>query len=480
MNENAKIYICTHTDFDSPVTNPVYETADARRMFDADVADNGLPGLFYSELMTYHELARHPDMLPPIVGFCGYRKYFSFMDDVPDLADIINEHGCIATTTYKTRGTVEQHYNNRFSFADMDVFKAVVKYEAPWLWPTFKAMLDGHELYACNLFIMRKEDFLILDQLIWHTIDAWLSIVGKDIVRRVTGHKLAYNISGVGIANQVRQGGNLGERLASAYIMHRFPRCKTYDIIFTRKPVIKTIKKMEIKKQDKVVAIVHYNTQELTAAAIRSLEKHTPGTHVIVFDNSDKTPFDPTGIDAEIEILDNTKGQLVNFDEWLEQYPNKRSSGNGHASAKHCKSVQWLFDHRRRHFVVMDSDILIKADISPLWDERYAWVGQESLHRSRYGNLVRVEPALCYINMPMVHEHGVSFLNPAKMYALTGDRKSDAYDTGCWFHEDCKEHGLPTLPVSLDDYAVHMAHGSWKRTAKMVQQFIEDNRALWE
>ena len=171
---------------------------------------------------------------------------------------------------------------------------------------------------------------------------------------------------------------------------------------------------------------------------------------------------------------------LPQVSKWLEQYPNKRSSGNGHASAKHCKSVQWLFDHRRRHFVVMDSDILIKADISPLWDERYAWVGQESLHRSRYGNLMRVEPALCYINMPMVHEHGVSFLNPAKMYALTGDRKSDAYDTGCWFHEDCKAHGLPTLPVSLDDYAVHMAHGSWKRTAKMVQQFIEDNRALWE
>ena len=40
------------------------------------------------------------------------------------------------------------------------------------------------------------------------------------------------------------------------------------------------------------VLIIHYNTPELTAAAIRSLWKHTPGARVTVFDNSDKRAFD--------------------------------------------------------------------------------------------------------------------------------------------------------------------------------------------
>lgn len=44
----------------------------------------------------------------------------------------------------------------------------------------------------------------------------------------------------------------------------------------------------------KTVVIVNYNTQSLTDCAIRSLNKHTPGCRVVVFDNSDRTPFENT------------------------------------------------------------------------------------------------------------------------------------------------------------------------------------------
>lgn len=103
MNENARIYICTHTDFDCPVSNPVYEIADSRQFFSDDKADNGIDALFYSELLTYHHLAKQPDKLPDIVGFCGYRKYFSFLDDVPDLEALVRKHGRIATTPAPTQ-----------------------------------------------------------------------------------------------------------------------------------------------------------------------------------------------------------------------------------------------------------------------------------------------------------------------------------------------------------------------------------------
>ena len=43
----------------------------------------------------------------------------------------------------------------------------------------------------------------------------------------------------------------------------------------------------------KNVAIVHFNTPELTRATILSLWKHTPDCHVTVFDNSDRRPFEP-------------------------------------------------------------------------------------------------------------------------------------------------------------------------------------------
>lgn len=238
MNDNAKIYICTHTDFDCPVSHPVYEVADSRRLFKSDMAENGMDGLFYSELMTYHELAKHPETLPDVVGFCGYRKYYSFMDNVPDLQHLVEEHGCIATTPHEVKHSVYWQYAHCFFYADMDVMLAIVNCRYPWLAPSFNAMLEGRLLYTCNMFIMRRDDFLELMGLIWDALDAYLAVTGKDIRQRIVSHPADYLQkfrAAASVEHQYRIGGNLGERIASAFISCRFPNAKTYDIVFTEK-----------------------------------------------------------------------------------------------------------------------------------------------------------------------------------------------------------------------------------------------------
>ena len=63
----------------------------------------------------------------------------------------------------------------------------------------------------------------------------------------------------------------------------------------------------------KTVAIIHYNTPDLTEAAILSLRKQCKEDYaVVVFDNSDKRPF--TKKMKSVRRIDNTKGQLVDFD----------------------------------------------------------------------------------------------------------------------------------------------------------------------
>lgn len=236
MNENAKIFICTHTDFECPVKNPVYEIADSRKIFDTDRAENGIDGLFYSELMTYRYLAQHPEMLPNIVGFCGYRKYFSFMDNVPDLYDMIERHGCIATTPYKVFRNVYRHYGKCFCFADMDVMKAIVYGRHRWFYNSFNGMLESDHLYTCNMFIMHKTSFILMMNFVWSCLDDYLDIVGWNIRKRIIRNREFYlkqKGRGAQIEHQFRIGGNLGERLVSAYISHFFPNTKTYDIVFT-------------------------------------------------------------------------------------------------------------------------------------------------------------------------------------------------------------------------------------------------------
>ena len=68
-----------------------------------------------------------------------------------------------------------------------------------------------------------------------------------------------------------------------------------------------------MKKQ---VAIVHYNTPEITEAAIWSLRKHGGEDYdVFVFDNSDECPF--TAKMKGVTVFDNTKGQIIDFEKEL-------------------------------------------------------------------------------------------------------------------------------------------------------------------
>lgn len=92
---SAKIYICTHTDFEPVVTNQIYEVLDSR-LLGNDTTKEGLPGSFYSELYNYRYVAEHYE-LPDYIGFCGYRKYFSFFDDISEerIKELVDKHGCI-------------------------------------------------------------------------------------------------------------------------------------------------------------------------------------------------------------------------------------------------------------------------------------------------------------------------------------------------------------------------------------------------
>ena len=234
MNENTTIYICTHTDFECPVKNPVYKIADTRKLFESANSD-GVDELFYSELRIYHHLATKVT-LPEYVGFCQYRKYYEFLDDVPDLEQIVSEHGCIATDLHPLKRTVYDHYAHCFYFGDLDIMKAILYEVAPWLYPTFEKMLKGNTLYIGNMFIMPRENFLQAMDVVWTCLQHYLAVVGKDIRQRILQHSSLYLKSkgrGAQVEHQYRFGGSLGERIMSAYIMHHFPNPKTYKIHYT-------------------------------------------------------------------------------------------------------------------------------------------------------------------------------------------------------------------------------------------------------
>ena len=123
------------------------------------------------------------------------------------------------------------------------------------------------------------------------------------------------------------------------------------------------------------------------------------------------------------------------------------------------------------------ADVLITQDISPLWDETQVFVGQVKPHRSRFGTVERVLPQLCFINVPMMQEHGVTYYNPQKMFAFSHRRPDNAYDTGAWFLEDCRNHALPYREIDINQYCIHLGHASWKK--KDAQAWLDEHKDLW-
>ncbi len=225
------------------------------------------------------------------------------------------------------------------------------------------------------------------------------------------------------------------------------------------------------------ICIVHFNTPLLTECLIKSINKFTPNSKIFLFDNSNKLPF--VYRQDNLVYYDNTKGQLINFDKWLQNYPNKTPrywKANRCASAQHCYTIQKCIELIDDNFILLDSDVLLKRDITELFDENYIFAGELGNAHNSY---LRVFPWLCYINVKKCKELGISYFNDKYMLGLNTTDDCDWYDTGAYFYEQCKNHQFKR--ISDNSYIVHLASASWNSThGKAAQEkFLLENKNLY-
>ena len=249
------------------------------------------------------------------------------------------------------------------------------------------------------------------------------------------------------------------------------------------------------------VAIVHYNTPELTTALIWSIRKHGgQDWQVTIFDNSDARPFALPRCShlGEVSIIDNTKGQIIDFEAELSKHPNRDPGqwavdrGCNFGSAKHMMSVQWLMDNALKDadFLLMDSDILIKKDPSLMFmpDEcavGYIQTWQVACNRGKNDRLC---PFLLYINAPLCRKGGARFFDPDRCWGLNGDENDPCnwYDTGASFLEDIKTkkpacRGKVLNREIYTSFFEHFQKGSWQNNGLDTQKaWLKKYERLWQ
>ena len=152
--ENLDIFICTHKDFEPVVKSDVYKILDSRE-FNANLP---LDDKFYSEL--YHMKYVYDNVnLKKYVGFCQYRKYFPFLDELPDFEKLLSDFDCIITSVMDFDVDLRIQYSTVGNVEDLFIIESIIMNKYPEYYGTAKAYLDGKQLILGNMFIMKSEDF---------------------------------------------------------------------------------------------------------------------------------------------------------------------------------------------------------------------------------------------------------------------------------------------------------------------------------
>lgn len=240
---NLDMFIGTYKTFTPIVKNPVYKIIYGNHnIIENDtlkhikcVSDEPLDDKFYSEIYMLKNLPKDYD-LAKYVGFCHYRKYFDFFDNIPDLDSLFNEYDAVMAdpTVFKTN--IKNQYAKYHNIEDLEIVEDIIKNDFSEYYESLENVLNRDYLYCLNMFIMKKEDFNNYIKFIDSVLQKYIERVGVDIKKRIEDNKEKYlkDFSPNDTVDyQYRIGGYLAERLTNVFAEKHFKNIKTYKVKIT-------------------------------------------------------------------------------------------------------------------------------------------------------------------------------------------------------------------------------------------------------
>lgn len=251
-NKEVKIFVCQHADFEPVVTDKHYEIVDIRK--GGDECD-GVPGPFYSELLHMYRVSKRKK-LPKYIGFVQYRKYFSFFNGLPDIPAIIEKHGMITPTPVDLKMPMHQQWATWGNIEDLDLATQIVNEKYPELAKTWNANLQKKSMHPGSLHIMEVEDWKEMVAVAWDVTNEWLKRIGGDIDKRIEAMPEKYHIGQhqyMDQPNERRVGGNICERIVSAWADWKHPNAAQFPLVVTAVKIAPNFEKVtpQPKKRDK-------------------------------------------------------------------------------------------------------------------------------------------------------------------------------------------------------------------------------------
>lgn len=169
-------------------------------------------------------------------GFCHNRKYFDFLDNIPNIDEIFKEYDIATSNPIIYKSSIKDEYAQYHNIEDLYIIGGIIADKYPNYSNMWHNFINNNIFIPYNMFIMKSNDFKEYMKFILDIVDEYVNIVGTDINERIENNKNKYLKSFY--PNNTRQyqyriGGYLAERLTNLFILTHFKKIKTYSVIIT-------------------------------------------------------------------------------------------------------------------------------------------------------------------------------------------------------------------------------------------------------
>lgn len=237
------IFIGTQKTFEPKVTNDVYKIIVGNHEIENKSNlelinckhDSALDDRFYSEIYMLDYISKNYP-LKDYVGFCHNRRYFNFLDDIPDMDELLKNYDVIVAKPLILKYSMKEQYKSVHNLEDLYIIGGIIADKYPGYTSMWHNFINGKIFIPYNMFIMRKEDFQEYIKFIMDILDEYLKIIGTDINKRIYDNYEKYIkdlYPNNTVEYQYRIGGYLGERLTNLFLLTHFKKIKTYPVIVT-------------------------------------------------------------------------------------------------------------------------------------------------------------------------------------------------------------------------------------------------------
>ena len=243
FDNSINIFVMAHKDFYNARNNQIYkivtdDKTQLKNKYNLTIiyADKGM--LYQkrhcyaemSKLYYIYQLYKSGNLSSKYIGLNHYRRYFNFLDNIPDFDEIFKNFDVILNSKTPLKTSIIMHYcDSTFCKPLLEIIN-IIKEKKPEYYKTAINALNSKEIYFSNIFIMKKEDFFKYCEFVYDILfelDRRNNFTSDKDVSYYLGNYYPETM----IDNHMRIQGFLSERLSTIFFEHNFKRIKTFPIV---------------------------------------------------------------------------------------------------------------------------------------------------------------------------------------------------------------------------------------------------------